>query len=302
VAAAAVIAVFTAMTPRFLTSANLSTAALQASVFLIVAVGISLTILVRGIDVSVGSVVAIGSVLGGMAAVATGSVVLGLAVPCIVGALIGLMNGVAIGVFGLSPLIVTLASLAIFRGLALWLTNGVTISGMPPGISTLANSGIGPFRYPTIIALAVFFVGVFVLYSTRWGTYFYAVGANPRAADVSGVHVRRLTVSAYIVSGLLAGLVGAVLTSRTAVGSPLLGQELEFQVLPMIFLGGMAFMGGRGNLWGVLFAVILLSTLLNGLKIIGLQPFWQNALPGAVLLVALILQRVMGRSDTWEYD
>jgi ribose/xylose/arabinose/galactoside ABC-type transport system permease subunit len=297
-----VVLLFTVLTPRFLTIENLSAAGLQASIFLIVAVGMCVPILARGIDVSVGSVVAISSVAGGAAAVATGSPVVGVVVPCLVGALAGLGNGVLIGYFGLSPLLVTLGSLAVLRGLALSLTNGVTVTGLPDEISILASGSVGPLRYPLLVAIVVFLAFAFALYRTRWGSYLYALGANPSAAAVAGVQVRMLTVMAYVISGSLAGLAGAILTSRTGVGSPLLGQELEFQVLPMIFLGGVVFMGGRGSLWGVLFAVAFLSALDNGLKIVGVQPFWQSALPGAALLFALLVQRALGRSDTWEYD
>lgn len=299
VAVIAVAAFFAQTTPRFLTQANLGSAAQQGSIYLIIAVGITLTVLARGIDVSVGSTVAMGSVLGGMAAVRTESVVIGLLVPCLVGIAIGLANGLAIGALGLSPLIVTLASLSIFRGLALWITDGEPVTGLPEGFSELGNGSVGSLSYSTMVGIAVFLVFIFVLYMTGWGVRLYALGASPRAAAISGVRVVGITVSAYVLCGLLAGIAGAILSSRVNVGSPLLGQGLEFEVLPMVFLGGVVFMAGRGNLWGVLLSVVLMTEIINGLKIMGVQPFWQSALPGAALLGALVLQRVMGRSEVW---
>jgi ribose/xylose/arabinose/galactoside ABC-type transport system permease subunit len=282
---------FSRLSPGFLTEANLQSMAANASVHLIVAVGLTLTILARGIDVSVGSIVAMASVLGAGAAIGTGNAFVGVIASCVVGLLIGIGNGLAVAGLRLSPLIVTLATLGIFRGLALLVTEGQPVSGLPTEALLIGTGALGPVPYQTIVAIAICLGGMFVLHTTRWGTNLYCLGANPRAAAISGVPVRLMTGATYALSGLLAGLAGAILTSRLGIGSPLLGNQLEFVVLPMVFLGGVAFMAGRGTLLGVLLAVVLMTLTLNGMLLFGLEPFWQQALSGAVLVVTLVLQR-----------
>ena len=140
-------------------------------------------------------------------------------------------------------------------------------------------------------------LAVFVLHFTRWGTYIYALGSNPHAATLSGIKVPMLTMALYAFSGSMAGLGSAILSSRINTGSPLLAQGFEFQVLGSIFLGGVVFLAGRGNLWGVFFAVVVLTEIQNGLNLTGVDPFWQPVVPGAVLLVAVALQRLLRPAD-----
>jgi putative xylitol transport system permease protein len=289
--------VFAYLDDGFLAPSNVQSMLANASQYLIIAVGVSFTILARGIDVSVGSIAAIASVAGALASVALESAVAGIVTACAVGALVGLTNGVAIAALGLSPLIVTLASLGICRGLALLTTQGRPISNLPDGSLTLGNSAVGLIPVQAIVAVLIFAAGAVLLHTTRWGAQLYAVGANPRAATTSGVNVKGITASTYVISGVLAGLVGAILTSRLGIGSPLVGNQLEFVVLPMVFLGGVAFMSGRGTLIGVFFAVVLLTISLNGMLLVGVEPFWQQALTGGVLVAALIVQRIAQRAE-----
>lgn len=280
-------------TDSFATSTNFQNLARQGSVLLIVAVGVAVVVLGRGIDLSVGSIMAFAGVLGALVARDSGSAELGLFVIILTGLLIGTANGIAVGIFRLSPLIVTLATLSIFRGIALWISDGASVIGMPDGFSTLGNDSIGVVPLSAIIAIAVLLLGVFILHGTRWGTYIHAAGSNPRAAALSGIRVPLLTVSLYAFSGLMAGLGSAILSSRINTGSPLLAQGFEFQVLGSVFLGGVIFLAGRGSLWGVFFAVVILTEIQNGLNLSGVSPFWQPVVPGAVLLAAVTLQRIL---------
>ena len=284
-------------TDSFATSGNFQNLARQGSVLLIVAVGGTFAVLGRGVDLSVGSAMAFAGVGGALVARDTGSAGLGIFLIILIGFLIGLANGIAIGIFRLSPLIVTLAALSIFRGLALWISDGSSVFPMPAGFDTLGNDSIGSVPLSAVIAIIVVLLAVFVLHFTRWGTYIYALGSNPRAATLSGIKVPMLTVGLYAFSGLMAGLGSAILSSRINTGSPLLAQGFEFQVLGSIFLGGVIFLAGRGNLWGVFFAVIVLTEIQNGLNLTGVDPFWQPVVPGAVLLIAVTLQRLLRPAD-----
>lgn len=287
-------------TDSFATSTNFQNVVRQGSVLLIVAVGVAVVVLGRGIDLSVGSVMAFAGVVGALVARDTGSAALGLVVIVLAGLLVGTANGIAIGIFRLSPLIVTLATLSIFRGIALWISDGASVIGMPDGFSTLGNDSFGDVPLSAIIALIVLALGVFILHGTRWGAYIYAAGSNPRAVVLSGIRVPLLTVSLYAFSGLMAGLGSAILSSRINTGSPLLAQGFEFQVLAAVFLGGIVFLSGRGNLWGVFFAVVILTEIQNGLNLTGVNPFWQPVVPGAVLLAAVMLQRILRPTEEGE--
>ncbi len=287
-------------TDSFASTANIQNLTRQGSVLLIVAVGVAVVVLGRGIDLSVGSIMAFSAVVGAFVARDSGSTELGLFVIILVGFLIGTANGIAIGIFRLSPLIVTLATLSIFRGLALWISDGASVTGMPGGFSNLGNDSVAEVPISGVVALVVLALGVFILHGTRWGSYIYAAGSNPRAATLSGIRVPLLTVSLYAFSGLMAGLGAAILSSRINTGSPLLAQGFEFQVLGSVFLGGVIFLAGRGNLWGVFFAVIILTEIRNGLNLTGVNPFWQPVVPGAVLLAAVTFQRILRRADESE--
>jgi putative xylitol transport system permease protein len=277
---------------KFLSPLNLQAIASQTAVLLILAVGQTPLVVARNFDLSVGSMIAFTSVIGSMVAVAAGPLA-GLLAFLVVGALAGAINGVLIAGLGLSSVVVTLGGLTFYAGLAVAIGGGASIADLPTTFEDLGNGSVGPLPIVTAIALIVLAVGLLFLHGTRFGVYVYAIGANPRAATLSGIRARSLVALLFVVSGLLAGLAGLVQTAIANVGSAFFGVAAELQVLAAVFIGGVSFYGGRGSLFGVALGVALLVVIENALNLLGFSGFVQGAVSGLVLLAAILMQRAL---------
>jgi ribose/xylose/arabinose/galactoside ABC-type transport system permease subunit len=279
--------VFWYLTPAFLTVTNMGNVARQVAVLALVSWGMTLVILSAGIDLSVGSVIALVSVFAakGMNAHGTvGFIVYGL----VAGGLAGYINGVLIGKLGLAPFIVTLGMLSIAAGVALTVTSGVPIFGLPDSsIYNIGNGYVGPVPAPVLFALAGLALTWFLLYWTRFGTYVYAIGGNEESAKLAGINVARVKILIYTYTGLLTAVGGILLTARVESGQPLLGQGLELQAIAAVVIGGVSLFGGRGKLGGTIWGVILIGILSNGLNLVGVSTFVQQIIIGAVIIVAV---------------
>jgi ribose transport system permease protein len=258
-------------------------------VLALIATAQTVVILAAGIDLSVGSVIALSSIL-----MATGlqhrSTWLGVAMALGAGLLVGLVNGLIIGLTRIAPFIVTLGMLSIVSGLALTLTNGDPIFQLPD--SRFFNLGIGyvgRVPIPIIVTAVAFALVWLLLYRTRFGTHVYAIGGNEQAATLAGIAVARVKVSVYVMSGLFAALGGVVLTARVHSGQPLLGQGLELSSIATVVIGGTSLFGGRGRLVGTLFGVVLVGVVQNGLDLIGVSTFVQPIVIGAATIGAVLL-------------
>jgi ribose/xylose/arabinose/galactoside ABC-type transport system permease subunit len=280
--------------PYFLQPVNMSNLARQMAVLLILGVGQTPIIIARGFDLTVGSMLGFSSVIGATAAINYG-IGVGLLAFVGVGATAGLLHAILIARFALSSIVVTLGGLTFYRGLAIWLTAGRSITGLPDEFARVGNGAIGPVPIMFVIAAFVVVIGVIVLHGTRFGTYIYAVGASPRTAALSGIRVKLTLGALFVISGLLAGLAGFLLTAYVNVGQAYFGLGAELQVIAAVFIGGVSFYGGRGSLLGVVAGVILLATLQNGLNLLGYSGFLQGLVSGVVLILALALQRVLHR-------
>ena len=279
--------VFTVLSRNFLTRSNLLVVLLQVSIVGLVAVPGSMLVLSRFVDLSVGSVAVLAAaVFGDVVKLDHHSIAVGLVVALAAGAGWGLMNGVLISYLEFSPIIVTLGGYAAARGVAEAITHDVTQYSFGNTFGVLGNGEVFGVPVPAIIFLATFAVGTFVWYEMPIGRHMMATGADKAAARSLGVSVRRIPAILYICSGFAAAAGGLIFTSELDASSLSIGIGLELQVLTAILLGGVAFTGGRGSLWGVLFGVLFVGVLNNGLILINVGPYYANLAVGAVLMVA----------------
>ena len=275
----------------FLSASNLTNILRQVSINALIAVGMTFVILTGGIDLSVGAVMALsGTIAAGLMA---GGLAGGLALPLCL--LIGLGFGVANGLFvaraGMPPIIVTLATMGIARGLALIYTGGYPVSGLPDWISWFGGGSLLGVQTPIAIMAIVYFVAWVLLERTPFGRYVYAIGGNETATRLSGVRVERFKLLVYAISGLTAAIAAIVLTSRLMSGQPNAGEGFELDAIAAVVLGGTSIAGGRGSLIGTLLGALLLGVLNNGLNMVGVNPYVQTVVKGGIILLAIYIGR-----------
>ncbi|WP_232819264.1 ABC transporter permease [Saccharospirillum mangrovi] len=279
------------MNEHFFTESNLINIARQVSIISIIAVGMTFAILTGGIDLSVGPVMALsGTIMAGLMVLGLPmelSILAGIGV----GILFGFFNGFCIAVWALPPIIVTLATMGIARGLALIYTGGYPLSGLPESFSFFGRGTLFGVQTPIVIMLLVYLVAWVVLHKTPVGRYIYAIGGNEEATRLSGVRVNRYKVLVYSISGCTAAISGLVLTSRLMSGQPNAGVAFELDAIAAVVIGGTAIAGGRGAIIGTLVGAMLLGVLNNGLNMIGMSPYAQTVIKGFIILVAIYIGR-----------
>ncbi|MFJ3583312.1 ABC transporter permease [Streptomyces sp. NPDC090127] len=284
--------------PTFATLDNARGVTVQASFLAIVALGMTLVIITGGIDLSVGSVFALGGVLAAWAS--QWGIVPALLVPLVACGAIGLINGLLIARAGMAPFIVTLASLLGARGLLLALTDeGATTHLVPKesAFATLGQGGIGGFGYPILVALVLFGAGGMVLQRTSFGQTLFAVGGSSDAATLMGLPVARAKVIVYLLSGVLAGLAGAISAARLSSGVTIVGTGMELDAIAAVVIGGTLLVGGAGSVSGTLWGVLLLAVIQNLINQIGsLNSSYQSVVSGGFLIVVVVAQRYLSRS------
>ncbi len=283
------VAVISLLTPYFLTPINISNILAQTAVIAIVALGQHLVILTRGIDLSVGSNLALATVIGGLIFRVTDSASLVMLVMLLTGMLVGAVNG-GVYVFGRlpHPFIITLATLSICRGLALELSIGhTTMRGMPDFIVTIGSKDtIGvpnSFFVVALVAVAILLMAKAMV----WGRWTYAVGGEPEAALEMGIPVKWVLLSTYVIAGLCAGIGAIVLAGRTAASSPLYGNLLELDTIAAVIIGGASFLGGRGHIGHALIGAVMIGVIRNALNLLDVDVFFQMIAIGLVIVVAV---------------
>lgn len=293
------IVVFSLVSPFFLSVRNFINVVVHSSILAVLAIGMTFVIISGGLDLSVGSIIAFAGVLGVLVFQRTGSVVLGLAACLVSGSAMGILNGLLIGYMGINAFIATIATLAIYRGATLMITGGRTVSVTDPVFNFLGQGQV--LRIPVIIpVLAVLYVFFhFVLRRTVFGRSVYAIGGNPRAARVSGIRVRFMTLAVYTLSGALAGLCSIYVIGRLSSLQPWAGQGAEFETIVAIVLGGINIAGGEGDLLESLAGVAIIALILNALNLIpAIDPFYQYVVKGAIIIGAIaIYERLKGFSS-----
>jgi ribose transport system permease protein len=274
----AVCVALTFMSPDFLSVSNSFDVMRQVSINALIAFGMTLTILLGGIDLSVGSILAVSAVLA--------------ALTMKHGAM-GSLNGVVIAKGRVAPFIATLGTMTLLRGVALVLSNGSPISGFSSDFFAMLGGGyvLRLVPVPVVLMLAMFGVFWFVLTRTVFGRHVYATGGNAEASKLSGVNTDRVQILVYTVSGAMAALAGVILTSRLDSAQPTAGAGYELDAITAVVLGGTSLAGGRGWIFGTLVGALLIGVLNNGLNLMGVSAFYQLVVKGSVILLAVLLDR-----------
>jgi ribose/xylose/arabinose/galactoside ABC-type transport system permease subunit len=285
--------ILTIASPNFATASNLAIVARIIALNSIIAMGMTLVILLGGIDLSVGSVVALSSVVVGFVLVKLGmpiwvTILAGLAV----GALVGFFNGLLIIRTGVAPFIITLGMMGLARGLALVITKGSTISGLPEAYLALGQGYWGLVPYPVIIMLVLAVVIHIMLSRTTFGRRIYFIGSNEDAAILSGINVNRIKVIVFALCSTLAATEAVIETARMSTAQPASGVGYELTAIGAVIIGGASMSGGEGTILGTILGATLLGLITNGLILLGVSAYWQQVFSGAIIILAVAL-------DTW---
>jgi len=280
------ISAFSILSERFFTLSNMLIVMRQTSVVAFLAFGMTFVILGAGIDLSVGSVLAIsGAVCAGV--MQNGNVFFAILAGLAVGSALGIFNGLVITKLRIPAFIATLAMMAIARGGTLVYTGGRPITGLPSSFAFLGRGYIGNIPFPIILMLFIFILAYIILKLTRFGRYVYATGGNIDAARASGIKVNNVIISNFAISGLLSGLTGIILASRLNSAQPTAGTGYELDAIAAVVLGGTNLFGGEGELWGTLVGAFIMGILNNGLNMLNVSSFYQQVVKGVVILIAV---------------
>ena len=278
--------VFGSINPNFWSVTNMANVSRQMSILALLSLGQTLAILSGGIDLSVGSLLALVSVVCAQTMKEFG-LVEGITAGILAGGLAGLVNGLIVARARVPAFIATLGMLVAARGAALTLSGGLPIAGLPREFLTLGAGYIGPFPIPTVIAVIAFVLAHVVLTRTRFGRYVYAMGSNEEAAVLSGINVANYKMLVYVTSGLFAGLAGVILTARVISGQPTLGEVQELYSIAAVVIGGGRISGGVGGIGTTLMGVLVLGILGNGLNLVQVSSYIQNIVIGAIIVGAV---------------
>ena len=274
---------------RFLTANNIITMIRQVSMYGIASIGMTFVILLADIDLATGSILTFVNIICAYMMVNMGiHPVLAVIISLVAATLIGLLNGIMVANFRIPALIATYAAQTVFAGLALIICGGVSISIKSiEGFTVIGQGYVGAIPVPIIIMAVCFAVGSFILNKTYFGRYFYAVGGNAEAAELSGIRVRNVKYLCFALSGFFAGLAGIVMLSRTNSGTGTAGDGFEFDVITCVVLGGVSVSGGVGKLSNVLAGVLIIGALKNGMVLMNINSYIQMVVTGIVLAVAV---------------
>lgn len=288
------IAVMSVIAPNFATSSNLFAVLQQIAVNGIIAVGMTFVILLGGIDLSVGSIVAFTGLVVGLALKSGLPVIIALIIGLLIGALIGAFNGFLISKVKLQPFVATLGTMTMVRGLAYTITNGQPVYQLPESFKNFSGS-IGPIPKPVIVMIAIFIIGAYVLKFTKFGRHMYAIGGNKIASKLSGINVNRHEISVYMISGICCAVAAILLTARmgSAVATAADGYELD--AIAAVAIGGTSMNGGRGTIYGTLIGALIMGVIANGLNLLDVQQGPQRFVKGGIIILAVVIEAVKKR-------
>ncbi len=287
--------VFSFIAPYFLTVNNILNIFLYSSVIGICATGMTMVIISGGLDISVGSIVALTGMVAGLTIAATGNVGLAILLALVTGAGCGALNGFLITKLKIVPIIATLATMSIFRGTAMLTTNGQSQQVAEESFKWIGRGYLfDTIPYCVIILIGMFVLIGYVLKNTPFGRKVYSIGGNSEASRLAGINVKGIRFVIYVICGLLAGLSGVITASQTGTAIPSAGTGLEMDVIGAVVLGGVSMNGGKGSIIGTLLGVLILATLSNGLTLMNVMSFWQTIAKGIVLVIAVMLDVARG--------
>ncbi|MEN9350846.1 MAG: hypothetical protein RL372_1824 [Bacteroidota bacterium] len=298
----------TILTDKFFTPENGLNVLRQVAVNICISVGMTLIVLTAGIDLSVGSVLALCS------AVAVGLFKNGIQIPSlnlfigftvlgavlaavVIGLLLGYFNGWVITKFHIPPFVATLAMLTIARGLTMLYTQGHPISNLGSAFAFLGTGWMLGIPVPVYIATTVVVAAIFITKKTKLGRYIYAIGGNEQAAKLSGIPINQVKIKVYAIAGALAALGGIIVASRLDSAQPNAGLSYELDAIAAVVIGGTSLSGGKGTIWGTVMGAIIIGVLNNGLVLLNVSPFWQQVVKGSVILIAVAIDKAFEKRD-----
>lgn len=283
------------MTPAFLTASNVTNIVTQSAVVGIAAIGATFVIITSGIDLSVGSNIALSGMIGAIVAQSTGNGFFGIVTVIVVAAVVGAFNGASVAWLRLAPFIVTLASMGMARGLTLQVSQGQSVYGLPEALNWLGASAIFDVKTSALVTVLLFVVAHFVLSQTTFGHRIYAVGGNAEAARLAGINVRGVIFAAYVIAGIMAGIAALILLGRLDSATPNAASGTELQVIAAVVIGGTSLFGGKGSMIGTFVGVLLIGVINNGLTLLNVSSFWVQFVQGALIFLAVLLDSVNTR-------
>ncbi|MBU8771401.1 ABC transporter permease [Cytobacillus oceanisediminis] len=292
--------VITIINPNFLTSNNLLNVLRQTSTNLYLALAMTMIIILGGIDLSVGSIMAVtGVVTTGLIALFDTSVLVAVLAGLLVGMLFGAINGYVAATTIIPPFIITLATMNIARGAAYVITDGKPVRVMSDSFNFIGSGYLfGVLPMPVLYLIILLILCYFIMNKTKLGRYMYAVGGNAEAARFSGINIKKIQFFAYTFSGLMAAIAGIVLASRMFSGQPTAGEGAELDAIAAVVLGGTSMTGGYGRIGGTVIGALIIGVLSNGLNLMGVSSFWQYIVKGIVILVAVYADVIKRRKKT----
>ena len=295
------IAFFSMMHPRFLSFNNAQTILLQIAELGLIALPLAFLVMAGTLDLSVGSVASLSAVVAGTVMVGTGNAGIGFLAAVGVGLVAGALNGLLVAYLKLNALVITLGFLSVWGGLALFLTNGATVTGFPENFTSLSTFSFGPISLQVVILALFTLAAWYLLNRMPMGRNVLAIGGNSRAAYLMGINVQRTQFLLFVITSVCASISGVMLAAKLYSAPPTVGTGMEIQALTVVLLGGVALEGGAGRISGVLAGLLFVGVLRNGLVIMGVSQFLQTILIGATLVVAVLLdgsvQKLLKR--TW---
>lgn len=284
------------ISPAFLHPSNIVNILRQIAVNGIMAVGMTFVMIIGGIDLSIGSILALAAVVAtSFAHPGEHGVIIPVAMALAVGLGVGLINGFIIAKKRVAPFIVTLGMMTAARGMALVYTNGRPVINLSDGYNHIGDGYFFGLPIPVLAFLLIILGGIFFLHFTRFGRYVYAIGGNELAAKVSGVNMQGVIIRVYALSGMLAGLAGVLLSSRVMSGSPSMGQGYELDVIAAVVIGGTTLSGGVGSIGGTIIGALIIGVMNNGLDLINVSSYWQQIVKGMIIVLAVMLDRKTNR-------
>lgn len=286
----------TVLAPGFASLGNLANVLSQSSVLLLLALPMTFVIMTEGIDLSVGAVLACGSLLCAFVVTTTGSIPLAVGTAVSVGVAFGLLNGVLVAFARIPPFVATLGTLGIAQGVALLATDGQAVVGIPAALRSVYSGTLIGLPEPVVLAAVAYAAFHLLLYRTRFGTYIVALGGNREALDLAGVSKSRNLLTTYLLSGAMAGAAAVLMTARMNSGHPTAGIGMEFEAVAAVAIGGTSFARGDGWIFGTLLGVLTVGVLRNGLNLLGVASSTQIAALGALVIVSFLIDRSGNRN------
>lgn len=288
-------------TPSFMSKANVINVLLQSSIMSVIAIGMTFVIITAGIDVSVGSILAISSATGvGLIKLAGAPWWVGMSAMILIGVLIGTINGVSVAYLKMPPFLVTLSMMAIGRGLTLVLSGGKSWYNLPDQFGFVNSARVFGLPILIILVIVLYVLATVILNTTVFGRKLYAVGGNSEAARISGINVALITTAAYMISGLTTGVASLLQTARLNSFWAEMGTGFELRAIAAVVIGGTSLVGGVGSLWGTLVGVLLLGVINNALNLLGVPSNWQDVARGGIIFIAVMLDTLRTRFSASE--